>query len=379
MPYIYDILKSFRKNDLLDVGAIFGFDARSSCRKDEILDRLSSYIQDQPEKWLSLMLERDLNFLKSLMAFPTGKPVWLEYAEYPTILEAIGLIHWSDEDEHFRKVWIDQEFSEIVSGHIDKAISEGERSGRFEHERLMLGILNIYGVMSYDDFIRTAISLFNQGGNGDLRGFFLTLRQSPLVMVYRQDGYVFSPCVEKPEEILEARGRLSKNRRYRKVTYSQAVEAGSDAPFFVLNAGSPQCKALREALSDIGYDDIVIRRKLHDMWMDSQFVDVEEEAEAVFSAVSEKQDGFPTFEEYQACMQKVADYVNNLPKWKLRGRSSEEAGTLRVVLKSDSAETGLLKEASSLMGLFVGHANPDEPCPCGSGLRYRNCHGKYFS
>ena len=71
MPYIYDILKSFRKNDLLDVGAIFGFDARSSCRKDEILDRLSSYIQDQPEKWLSLMLERDLNFLNS----PKSSPV----------------------------------------------------------------------------------------------------------------------------------------------------------------------------------------------------------------------------------------------------------------------------------------------------------------
>ncbi len=379
MPYIYDILKSFRKNDLLDVGAIFGFDVRSSSRKDDILDRLSDYIQNEPGKWLSLMLERDLNFLKALMAFPTGKPVWLEYAEYPTILEAIGLIHWSDEDEHFRKVWIDQEFAEIVSGHLDKAIMEGESSGRFEHERLLLGILNIYGVMSYGDFMRTAISLFEQGGNGDLRGFFLTLRQSPLVMVYRHDGYVFSPCVEKPEEILQARGRLSKNRRYRKISYSQAVEAGSDAPFFVLNAGSPQCKALFQALSDIGYDDIVIRRKLHDMWMDSQFVDVEEEAEAVFSAVSDKQDSFSTFEEYQACMQIVADYVNSLPKWKLRGRSSEEAGTLRVVLKSDSSTVDTLKEASSLMGLFVRHADPDEPCPCGSGLRYRNCHGKYLS
>ena len=30
-------------------------------------------------------------------------------------------------------------------------------------------------------------------------------------------------------------------------------------------------------------------------------------------------------------------------------------------------------------GFAIPHVAPDDPCPCGSGLRYRLCHGKYLS
>jgi RNA polymerase sigma factor (sigma-70 family) len=31
------------------------------------------------------------------------------------------------------------------------------------------------------------------------------------------------------------------------------------------------------------------------------------------------------------------------------------------------------------MGFAIPHVAPDDPCPCGSGLRYCRCHGKYLS
>ena len=31
------------------------------------------------------------------------------------------------------------------------------------------------------------------------------------------------------------------------------------------------------------------------------------------------------------------------------------------------------------MGFAIPHVAPDDPCPCGSGLRYSRCHGKYLS
>ena len=31
------------------------------------------------------------------------------------------------------------------------------------------------------------------------------------------------------------------------------------------------------------------------------------------------------------------------------------------------------------LGFAVPHVAPDDPCPCGSGLRYSHCHGKYLS
>ena len=31
------------------------------------------------------------------------------------------------------------------------------------------------------------------------------------------------------------------------------------------------------------------------------------------------------------------------------------------------------------LGFAIPHVAPDDPCPCGSGLTYRHCHGKYLS
>ena len=31
------------------------------------------------------------------------------------------------------------------------------------------------------------------------------------------------------------------------------------------------------------------------------------------------------------------------------------------------------------LGFAIPHVAPDDPCPCGSGLRYAHCHGKYLS
>jgi preprotein translocase subunit SecA len=29
--------------------------------------------------------------------------------------------------------------------------------------------------------------------------------------------------------------------------------------------------------------------------------------------------------------------------------------------------------------MAVRHVAPDDPCPCGSGLKYKNCHGRHLS
>ena len=31
------------------------------------------------------------------------------------------------------------------------------------------------------------------------------------------------------------------------------------------------------------------------------------------------------------------------------------------------------------LGFAIPHVAPNDPCPCGSGLRYCRCHGKYLS
>ena len=162
----------------------------------------------------------------------------------------------------------------------------------------------------------------------------------------------------------------------RAFTPEQAIEAGSGAPEFVFGLGSPEGKKLVEMLLNLGYsgNDLVLEE--HDIWMNSQMVWGDDATEEIFGSVSDKQDEIDSFDEYNACMEVVAAYANSLPKWLLKGYSPNEDNRLKVVLQTeeDTALDMILK--NPYMGMFVRSALADEPCPCGSGLSYRLCHGR---
>ena len=90
-------------------------------------------------------------------------------------------------------------------------------------------------------------------------------------------------------------------------------------------------------------------------------------------------DDIETFEDYNDCMEIVAAYANSLPKWLLLGHSSNEANCLKVILQSEDDSMMDLIRKNPYMSLYVPPAMMDEPCPCGSGLSYRLCHGRNLS
>ena len=67
-------------------------------------------------------------------------------------------------------------------------------------------------------------------------------------------------------------------------------------------------------------------------------------------------------------------------------KQAGEECTARLVESGDLFEQDeeALKEQEELMKFFdsvckVRPVGPDDPCPCGSGLSYRFCHGRHFS
>ena len=68
--------------------------------------------------------------------------------------------------------------------------------------------------------------------------------------------------------------------------------------------------------------------------------------------------------------------MNNVPKWIFKGYSSHEV--------FDQYEKPALqplpgKTPPMGSGMGVPRVGRNDPCPCGSGLKYKNCHGKYNS
>ena len=79
----------------------------------------------------------------------------------------------------------------------------------------------------------------------------------------------------------------------------------------------------------------------------------------------------------------VCDFADAVPKWCLQGRSALETGECLCDRNAWIAPENKVYpqplDSDFPVGFAIPHVAPNDPCPCGSGLRYCRCHGKYLS
>lgn len=363
-----------------DIRQYFGADVPTKVRKSEFVDRLGAYIIEKPAEWLGRMLERDLRLLKRLVDAGPGVPLYLDYPDFPSVLETIRLLGSDTSDENFREVWIPKDFYDVVAPHIDNVLMEGQESGLFETEQAALGYLSLYGIMTTDEFFDCMLDYWEYSGRHSIEFFTNMVYDSPVMKLCRVDHdggrYLSAPNIFDPDEILTGRKEYSGIESLRPFTPQDALKAGAGSPYFVYGLDSEEGRRLVEMLGNLGYKGEDLAREEHDIWMNAQMIGKTDTTEAIFASVTRKQDGIESFEDYDECMEIVAAYANTLPKWLLKGYSSNEVNSLKVVLQTEDDPLQSMIRKNPLLGLFVPPTPPDAPCPCGSHLSYRHCHGK---
>ena len=139
--------------------------------------------------------------------------------------------------------------------------------------------------------------------------------------------------------------------------------------------------ALEQLYRRLGYEGFELVKAEHDTWIEAQYTS--DYNEALFHPLMDSPQGQHLDEEsWKVCCQIVADYADAVPKWALNGLSAREAGQMQLDMKLNSLRSwDKLPEVADIpgMGFAIPHVAPDDPCPCGSGLRYCHCHGKYLS
>lgn len=377
---IFKALESFPRVELEDIRQYFGADVPTKVRKSEFVDRLGAYIIEKPAEWLGRMLERDLRLLKRLVDAGSGVPLYLDYPDFPSVLETIRLLGSDTSDENFREVWIPKDFYDVVAPHIDNVLMEGQESGLFETEQAALGYLSLYGIMTTDEFFDCMLDYWEYSGRHSIEYFTNMVYDSPVMKLCRVDHdggrYLSAPNIFDPDEILTGRKEYSGIESLRPFTPQDALKAGAGSPYFVYGLDSEEGRRLVEMLGNLGYKGEDLAREEHDIWMNAQMIGKTDTTEAIFASVTRKQDGIESFEDYDECMEIVAAYANTLPKWLLKGYSSNEVNSLKVVLQTEDDPLLSMIRKNPLLGLFVPPTPPDAPCPCGSHLSYRHCHGK---
>ena len=415
---LHTILDDFQKPELEDLGSLLGRNLNHRLRKSQLVEEMDSYLHGEPLQWMSFLTERDARLLRDLVHAGPDKVQYQDFADYPSLLEATGLVQYDDSDENYHKVWISREMYDIVSKDIEKVIHSGEKSGQYELERVGMGFLNLYGIVPTEVFVDLMMDWYQEKyPRGSYRALTTMLHRSPLVKLYRYNDahgdYLCSPCVESIDELFTRREELGTTQHYDLFTSQQAREAGAGAPYFTVSMKTPAGMALEQMLRRVGYEGFELVKAEHDIWIESQYAEEGMNPDPLMqplvdSPMSPELD----MDSWLACCEIVVRYANSVPRWALCGASAEKTELyvdwekMKREMKKN-ADAALQPQPGSVgedyphwtmpeptitegyatdldsdflpMGFAIPHVAPNDPCPCGSGLRYCRCHGKYLS
>ena len=403
---LHTILSGFGKPELQDLGNILGRELSSRFRKSQLVEELHGYITREPREWMSHLMERDVRLLRDLVKQGPEKVQYQDFADYPSLLEVTGLVQFDDSDDHFHKVWLSREMYDIVAPEVENVIHVLERNGQFKLERTALGYLNLYGVMPTELFVDCLMEWYNLYIGGSAKRLSKILSTTPIIKMYRYTDkwgdYVCSPCVPDVDELMTRLDSFKGD--FAHLDNWDAYKAGSGAPYFTIGLSTLEGMRLEQMYKRIGYEGFELVKAVHDTWMESQFTSGPrpELFDPIFDSPL-----FGTLDRQalESFCNIVADYADSLPKWCLAGHSAKETGEcmadrdawkdneerLQEPQESDyprwnmpepTITDGYAGEMSSdgyPLGLAIPHVAPNDPCPCGSGLRYCRCHGRYMN
>ena len=403
---LHTILSAFQKPELQDLGNILGRELSTRLRKSQLVEQLHGYITSEPREWMSHLMERDVRLLRDLVRQGPDKVQYQDYADYPSLLEVTGLVQFDDSDDNFHKVWLSREMYDIVAPEVEKVIHVLERNGQFKLERVALGYLNLFGVLPTDLFVDYLMRWYDQNIGGSTKRLSRILNATPIIKMYRYNDkwgdYVCSPCVPDVDELMTRLDAFSGD--FANLSGWDALKAGSGAPYFTIGLNTLEGMRLEQMYKRIGYEAFDLVKAVHDTWMESQFTSAPrpELFDPVFNSPL-----FGTLDSdaLESFCNIVCDYADSIPKWCLAGNNARETGECladrhawkeiedkmpreeepdypRWNMPEPTISDGYAGEMSSdgyPLGLAIPHVAPNDPCPCGSGLRYCRCHGRYMN
>ena len=388
---INDLLKERSLEEIEATLDYFGAVPRFGRRRQDLVKALAALFTDSPARWLDRLMEGDLRILKRLCDAGSEVRVELIPTDYPMVIEVLHIATFekaSTDDLVLGS--IPAVFYDLIAKEIDAVIERKEKDGTFEVERLALGALNTFGVVPLSTFVDTVFDEFQD--LEEVRTFAASLAACPVFRLYQEEYkgvvYMVSPDIENFEDLMRKRRKMYKGvRRYARLDVNDLRASGENAPFGFYGAHTREGQELLDMLERVGYEGDELEYAAHTAWINAQYEPDEKNLDLLLSPVTHKDADIASYEEFVECANIILRYANSVPKWLLKGHSADQTGLLIYSLPEDY----FLEEFQENLNLgeevmkYFDNANrvrpvpPDDPCPCGSGLSYRFCHGKYLS
>ncbi|MBQ7622637.1 MAG: SEC-C domain-containing protein [Bacteroidales bacterium] len=370
-------------------------------QKKYLAESLVDFLESEPEKWLSQLPEADLRLLSKLVANgPSEAGVAVSPPLYPLVTEYLHIVSNDGDMNGYAMYSLPEAVYHVIAGKVDDVIRRMEKDGSFTLEHLLLGVVNYYGVVTLRFFLDCVFPA--SGDESGLQDFSSILANHPAMRLYREfhkdEIYMVSPFVRDVPSLLDRRKTLSKGlRRFAKANRYEFEDCGTGSPYCSSGKSLKAYADLTDYFRGLGFDEETIDYTMNVIWLTAQSEPGEDTFDAMMAPLVSNTDIIPDLESFLEGADRIVTYANLVPRWLLKGHGALETGRLLYTVPEnfgaglfDEDETlsaksakqilddALLDRVYGMLGL-VRPVDPDEPCPCGSRLSYRICHGKVVS
>ena len=390
-------LSNFPKAVTRSFGVMVGCRLPANLKKKETAQALADYIKDNIADVLGRCSGWDVKCVNDLVSAGPGVALAMPARTPVSLIEIIlGFRMQMDGEQGIRWTAMPDDLREAVGGQAAGLLSDPEFLAHSERMQTLRGLLTLYGYAPLEMVIDR------------MADFYPEVDDVTLMQLLFEPEFMCGLDPEEMENWEEGNGvfvaggqvrgvfdneddffaQLRPGLEYKKFSKRQVLLAGQlPLPEFGLPSGERLKQVLQKkcGLTVQEADEL-----LYDLWIDKQ--DFEGPPTSYIDLVKDRVT-FHSFADIQTVMDAVASFINAVPCWALLGNASNEirpSGPLtrppQIQIGPNMRKAGIREEEiqqamdaafySDVADSLIYKAGRNDPCPCGSGLKFKNCHGK---
>ena len=332
----------------------------------------------EPAIWLKKVSPYEVELLKELAEAPAGTRIMRPTLYFPLPCLLFQLLQVDDSqsiDEKINAYYLTDDVHAAVSSCIFGLFDQPIMKEHLELQQYGYGLLTLYGVVPIDKF-SDEIECFPFVDENTVEELTLLLGKSFLFLIHTTmlDGadapVLVSPWVEDAKKVWKEI-KKRKDIPYKDFEYGEIMDAGLlPNPIFETEYD----EEVFRMLDNDDEDDDFVEQTLTDTWFCVQMGSSPSDSLQLFlDAMCWDYEDLTN-----DIVQTLTNYQNSLPRWDLKGHSPKEAFEMGIQLpekKKDDLGTFISSNGSPIVNA-TPKIGRNDPCPCGSGKKYKNCCGK---
>ncbi len=384
--------------ELRSMAGGLGFEFTHSPKKATMCKVYSDFIFTQLDNILSHLSSGVLSIIDDLVSAGEGKALFVENILPVSDVFDMLMIAVLPEGDDFHSAWVvmPDELREAIGESARNLLQDEEHSKLDEKLQCLRGVIDLYGFCPIPVVFNLFFSFYSSEAHESLFGQMISCPEVASCVRYRRlDGLPDMPMLQSPyvRKALCYPDDLFRQQRkelgFCAFSHEEALSAGK-LPYPVFN--SPAHGELRSFLTRKGgLSESDTDRLLTDMWIQKQdFESSPMEGVKLFTGRIRLR----SLSDLSQAIELAMKFTNSIPCWALKGYSSEYVQRLqppmtrppKVVVGPGMRKAGYTDADAQKMAnaVFYGgvaeglkyKAGRNDPCPCGSGLKFKNCHGK---